>query len=275
MAGRLLLPRLHASGLATCMATCWHGAHNPAVLPSALFNSQALQMAASVAGSTFTRQHSQWACLHQPDPSSKGAAGTPFVSADRQPLAHAVTCSQPLKSIIPQPSLLSCCWTFSNMNPAMPALFNRSQTSPTLQPHQSTQWGSQQVRNITVGQLLRGARSRPKKRALTRTAKLQGAPFARGICLKVYTTNPKKPNSANRKVAKVKLSTGPAVIAYIPGEGHNLQEHSVVLVRGGRMKDLPGVKYKVLRGVYDCAGVKGRMRARSKYGTKKPKPGDK
>lgn len=97
------------------------------------------------------------------------------------------------------------------------------------------------------------------------------SPFKRGVCLKVYTVSPKKPNSALRKVAKVKLTNGAVVTAYIPGEGHNLQEHSIVLVRGGRVKDLPGVRYHIVRGVLDAAGVEGRKRSRSKYGTKKEK----
>ncbi len=96
-------------------------------------------------------------------------------------------------------------------------------------------------------------------------------PFKRGVCLKVYTTTPKKPNSALRKVAKVKLSNGQEVIAYIPGMGHNLQEHSVVMIRGGRVKDLPGVRYHIVRGKYDTRGVEGRMQGRSLYGAKKPK----
>jgi small subunit ribosomal protein S12 len=99
----------------------------------------------------------------------------------------------------------------------------------------------------------------------------QNAPFKRGVCTKVYTMTPKKPNSAVRKIAKVKLSNKMEVLAYIPGIGHNLQEHSVVLLRGGRVKDLPGVKYHIIRGKLDCAGVKGRMTERSKYGAKKPK----
>jgi small subunit ribosomal protein S12 len=95
------------------------------------------------------------------------------------------------------------------------------------------------------------------------------SPFKRGVCLKVYTVSPKKPNSALRKVARVRLSNGMEVTAYIPGEGHNLQEHSIVLVRGGRVKDLPGVRYHIVRGVLDLSGVEGRKRSRSKYGTKK------
>ncbi|PLX20625.1 30S ribosomal protein S12 [Candidatus Parcubacteria bacterium] len=101
-----------------------------------------------------------------------------------------------------------------------------------------------------------------------RTELKKGAPFRRGVCLKVTTTTPKKPNSALRKIARVRLSNGMEVTAYIPGMGHNLQEHSIVLVKGGRTKDLPGVRYKVIRGVYDTQGVEGRKQARSKYGAK-------
>jgi small subunit ribosomal protein S12 len=104
-----------------------------------------------------------------------------------------------------------------------------------------------------------------------KTALRRGAPFKRGVCVKVTTKTPKKPNSALRKVARVRLSNGVEVWAYIPGEGHNLQEHSVVMIRGGRVKDLPGVKYHVVRGVYDTQGVEGRKKSRSVYGTKKPK----
>jgi len=127
-----------------------------------------------------------------------------------------------------------------------------------------------QTATITKNQLLKGAR-KPKPIRRNPTKDLEGSPFRKGICVKVYTVPPKKPNSANRSIAKVALSTGIKVVCYIPGEGHNLQEHSLVLVRGGRVKDLPGVRYKIVRGVYDCAGVKNRKRARSKYGTKKPK----
>ncbi len=104
-----------------------------------------------------------------------------------------------------------------------------------------------------------------------RTDFAKGCPFKRGVCTKVYTTTPKKPNSALRKVAKVRLSNGTEVIAYIPGEGHNLQEHSIVLIRGGRVKDLPGVRYHIVRGVYDTQGIESRRRGRSVYGTKRPK----
>jgi small subunit ribosomal protein S12 len=104
---------------------------------------------------------------------------------------------------------------------------------------------------------------------------LVSCPQRRGVCTRVYTTTPKKPNSALRKVAKVRLTSGYEVISYIPGEGHNLQEHSIVLVRGGRVKDLPGVKYHIVRGALDTAGVKGRVHSRSKYGTKKSEAGKK
>ena len=123
----------------------------------------------------------------------------------------------------------------------------------------------------TLAQLVRRKQERRVKNGEKKTPALQNSPQKRGVCLRVYTKAPKKPNSAVRKLAKVRLSNGFEVIAYIPGEGHNLQELSVVLLRGGRAKDLPGVKYKVLRGVYDTQGVKGRKQARSKYGTKKTK----
>ena len=119
----------------------------------------------------------------------------------------------------------------------------------------------------TIQQLVREGRQ--KKRKKTKTAGLAGAPQARGVCTRVYTVTPKKPNSALRKVARVRLSTGYEITAYIPGEGHNLQEHSIVLVRGGRVRDLPGVRYKVIRGTLDASGVKNRKQARSRYGTKK------
>jgi small subunit ribosomal protein S12 len=121
----------------------------------------------------------------------------------------------------------------------------------------------------TIQQLVR--RGRKPKRKKSKSPALEGNPQRRGVCIRVYTTTPKKPNSALRKVAKVRLSNGREVIAYIPGEGHNLQEHSVVLVRGGRVKDLPGVKYHIVRGVYDAAGVENRRSSRSLYGTKRPK----
>ena len=121
----------------------------------------------------------------------------------------------------------------------------------------------------TVNQLLRKKRVRPKTR--NKVPALEKSPQKRGVCLKVYTTTPKKPNSALRKVARVRLSNGHEVISYIPGEGHNLQEHSVVLIRGGRVKDLPGVRYHTVRGTLDTAGVDDRKQRRSKYGAKKPK----
>ena len=121
----------------------------------------------------------------------------------------------------------------------------------------------------TVNQLLRKKRSRPKLR--NKVPALEQSPQKRGVCLKVYTTTPKKPNSALRKVARVRLSNGFEVTAYIPGEGHNLQEHSVVLIRGGRVKDLPGVRYHILRGNLDTQGVANRKQRRSLYGTKKGK----
>lgn len=121
----------------------------------------------------------------------------------------------------------------------------------------------------TINQLIR------KKRVIIKEGKknraLQHCPQRRGVCIKVYTTTPKKPNSALRKVARVKLTNGMEVTAYIPGIGHNLQEHSIVMIRGGRIKDLPGVRYHLIRGVLDAAGTEGRKKSRSKYGTKKEK----
>jgi small subunit ribosomal protein S12 len=121
----------------------------------------------------------------------------------------------------------------------------------------------------TINQLIRKPR-RPDVRR-TKAPALQGSPQKRGVCTRVYTTTPKKPNSALRKVARVRLTNQQEVISYIPGEGHNLQEHSVVLIRGGRVKDLPGVRYHILRGVLDTQGVKDRKQARSLYGAKRPK----
>ena len=118
----------------------------------------------------------------------------------------------------------------------------------------------------TIQQLV--PKGRQDKVAKTKTAALKGSPQRRGVCTRVYTTTPKKPNSALRKVARVRLTNAMEVTAYIPGEGHNLQEHSVVLVRGGRVKDLPGVRYKVIRGTLDAAGVSDRKKARSQYGVK-------
>lgn len=119
----------------------------------------------------------------------------------------------------------------------------------------------------TIQQLVRkGRKSKPVK---GRTPALKGSPQRRGVCTRVYTQTPKKPNSALRKVARVRLTSGAEVSAYIPGEGHNLQEHSIVLVRGGRVKDLPGVRYKIIRGALDASGVNARKQARSRYGTKR------
>ncbi len=136
----------------------------------------------------------------------------------------------------------------------------------------------------TINQLIRKGRTSKKQKSKVpalqftidnlhrrKTVFAKGAAFKRGVCTKVYTTTPKKPNSALRKVAKVRLSNGMEVIAYIPGEGHNLQEHSIVLLRGGRVKDLPGVRYHIVRGVYDAQGVEGRRKGRSLYGAKRPK----
>ena len=121
----------------------------------------------------------------------------------------------------------------------------------------------------TINQLVRkGRRAKPKR---SDAPALRGCPQKRGVCTRVYTTTPKKPNSALRKVARVRLTNGMEVTAYIPGEGHNLQEHSVVLIRGGRVKDLPSVRYHIVRGVLDTTGVSDRRQGRSKYGTKSPK----
>ena len=125
----------------------------------------------------------------------------------------------------------------------------------------------------TINQLVRIGRQKPKNR--TKSPALVSSPQRRGVCTRVTTMTPKKPNSALRKIARVKLTTGREVTAYIPGEGHNLQEHSVVLIRGGRVKDLPGVRYHIVRGTLDCAGVTGRMQSRSLYGAKRKKKGDK
>ena len=121
----------------------------------------------------------------------------------------------------------------------------------------------------TVNQLVRKVRGHKPKR--NKVPALDNCPQKRGVCTRVYTTTPKKPNSALRKVAKVRLTNGFEVVSYIPGEGHNLQEHSVVLIRGGRVKDLPGVRYHIVRGSLDTAGVKDRKQSRSKYGAKRPK----
>lgn len=121
----------------------------------------------------------------------------------------------------------------------------------------------------TIQQLIRSSRQKVQRRS--KSPALKNCPQRRGVCIRVYTTTPKKPNSAIRKVARVRLTSGFEVTAYIPGIGHNLQEHSVVLIRGGRVKDLPGVRYHIIRGALDSASVKNRLQGRSKYGTKKPK----
>lgn len=121
----------------------------------------------------------------------------------------------------------------------------------------------------TIAQLIRNGRKKVEKK--TKSPALKNCPQKRGVCVRVYTTTPKKPNSALRKVARVRLTNGMEVTAYIPGVGHNLQEHSIVLIRGGRVKDLPGVRYHILRGTLDCVGVANRRQGRSKYGAKKPK----
>ncbi len=121
----------------------------------------------------------------------------------------------------------------------------------------------------TINQLVR--KPRHPKRVINKVPALEGNPQKRGVCVRVYTTTPKKPNSALRKVARIRLTNSHEVTGYIPGEGHNLQEHSVVVIRGGRVKDLPGVRYHIIRGVLDTQGIKDRRQRRSKYGAKKPK----
>ena len=121
----------------------------------------------------------------------------------------------------------------------------------------------------TINQLVRFGRRAPKRR--TKSPALQGSPQRRGVCIRVYTTTPKKPNSALRKVARVRLTNGLEVTSYIPGVGHNLQEHSIVLIHGGRVKDLPGVRYHIIRGVLDTVGVANRRQSRSRYGAKLPR----
>ena len=121
----------------------------------------------------------------------------------------------------------------------------------------------------TINQIIRFGRKKVTKK--NKVPALEGCPQKRGVCTRVYTTTPKKPNSALRKVARVRLTNGIEVTAYIPGEGHNLQEHSIVLIRGGRVKDLPGVRYHIIRGTLDAGGVEDRKQGRSKYGTKRPK----
>ena len=123
----------------------------------------------------------------------------------------------------------------------------------------------------TINQLIRQGRS--VETVKSKSPAMENSPQRRGVCTRVYTTTPKKPNSAMRKVARVRLTNGKEVNAYIPGEGHNLQEHSIVMIRGGRVKDLPGVRYHIIRGALDTSGVDGRNQRRSKYGTKRPKKG--
>ncbi|MBI4727239.1 30S ribosomal protein S12 [candidate division TA06 bacterium] len=125
----------------------------------------------------------------------------------------------------------------------------------------------------TISQLIRSGRN--SKRKKTKAPALNSCPQRKGVCLRVYTTTPKKPNSALRKVAKVRLTNGFEILSYIPGEGHNLQEHSIVMVRGGRVKDLPGVRYHIVRGTLDTSGVEGRKKSRSLYGAKRVKAGAK
>ena len=151
----------------------------------------------------------------------------------------------------------------------VPAVFARRPAGKLLQVA-STQRERKRYNAVpTIQQLVR--KGREDKVSKTKTPALKGSPQRRGVCTRVYTTTPKKPNSALRKVARVRLSSGVEVTAYIPGVGHNLQEHSMVLVRGGRVKDLPGVRYKIIRGSLDTQGVKNRKQARSRYGAKKEK----
>jgi small subunit ribosomal protein S12 len=151
--------------------------------------------------------------------------------------------------------------------PAVFALLTCRNASVGSQPNQHERKRHNSV--PTIQQLVR--KGREDKVSKTKTPALKGSPQRRGVCTRVYTTTPKKPNSALRKVARVRLSSGVEVTAYIPGVGHNLQEHSMVLVRGGRVKDLPGVRYKIIRGSLDTQGVKNRKQARSRYGAKKEK----
>ncbi|KAJ2798042.1 hypothetical protein H4S07_005793 [Coemansia furcata] len=140
---------------------------------------------------------------------------------------------------------------------------------PLLYKPISVYMAEQRAGMATINQVMRGMRK--KIRAGSKAPALDSCPQRKGVCVKVYTTKPKKPNSAVRKVARVRLTNGKTIIAYIPGEGHNLQEHSVVLVRGGRVPDLPGVLYHIVRGALDLQGVQGRATSRSKYGASKPK----
>jgi small subunit ribosomal protein S12 len=144
----------------------------------------------------------------------------------------------------------------------------RGKWEPVSRPQESTDKGEEYFMP-TINQLIR--KGRVPQKAKSKVPAMEQNPQKRGVCTRVYTTTPKKPNSALRKVAKIRLTNSREVISYIPGEGHNLQEHSVVLIRGGRVRDLPGVRYHVLRGVLDTQGVKDRKQSRSKYGAKRPK----
>jgi small subunit ribosomal protein S12 len=149
---------------------------------------------------------------------------------------------------------------------------NRGQQEPRFHAHRcctGVRWRAAEGRMPTFNQLVRAGRRRPRYK--TASPALQGCPQKRGVCTRVYTQTPKKPNSALRKVARVRLTNGIEVTTYIPGVGHNLQEHSIVLIRGGRVKDLPGVRYHVIRGTLDAVGVANRKQGRSKYGAKRPK----
>ncbi|KAL1902475.1 37S ribosomal protein S12, mitochondrial [Sporothrix stenoceras] len=168
--------------------------------------------------------------------------------------------AMPLRTQFAAPTTTSTTFSLASRLSATPA-------ASAFRPFSSTS-----APQATLNQVLRGCRqSRKKHRPVSPALSEANAPLLKGVCLKVGITRPKKPNSGERKTARVRLSTGRHVTAYIPGEGHNIQQHSVVLVRGGRLQDCPGVRYRLVRGAYDLAGVVGRMSSRSKYGTKKPK----
>lgn len=150
------------------------------------------------------------------------------------------------------------------------SLSKSSQPKPLPARITSASFHSSPIASVTYRQVSRGAR-RPHRPPPNRVPALESRPFVRGVCARIFTTKPKKPNSAVRKCARIRLTNGRTVTAYIPGEGHNLQEHSVVLIRGGRVKDLPGVRYHLVRGALDFSGVANRTTSRSKYGAKKPK----
>lgn len=150
----------------------------------------------------------------------------------------------------------------------LPSLLRPTRLSPSIPSISVMRQNTSSIRQMaTLCQVIKGCRK--PKTIKSQSPALNECPQRKGVCLKLFTVKPKKPNSAQRKCARVRLTTGKVVIAYIPGEGNNLQEHSVVLVRGGRLTDCPGVRYKIVRGAYDCQGVVGRMTSRSKYGTKK------